>query len=150
MQLHIPRLCAASLVGGNFLINLGQVSFGHLSSRTLILVSSSHTFILECTASPNIPKCSIGTDNHTLLSVTASLEFLPTDILKNCIFPKFLAPQLVACSLVCTRFQRIVPAVPQRRSVLLDIFRTGSINLLKWFKASLGYPKLSTLARLLR
>ncbi len=78
---------------------------------------------------------------------------IPSDVLEHHILKELHLSSLVACSLV-SQLRRLsslrLSALPKNKfnqsTILQDIFRNGSANLLSWFQACLQYPSIADLA----
>ncbi len=85
-------------------------------------------------------------------AVINSILCIPLDIIDHHIFKQLNTSSLVACSLVCrklrTHSSRQLSAKPKfkyyQSRILSEIFGDGSLELLHWFQARLGYPSIFT------
>ncbi len=81
---------------------------------------------------------------------TASIESLPSELLRCLIFPQVLPSSLLACLFVSRHFLKNIlacssfkPATNRHQQRLLEeLYETGSVILLEWFNEYLKYPPI--------
>ncbi len=82
-----------------------------------------------------------------------SILSIPFDVIDHHIFKYLNASSMVACSQVCSklrthysiRLSELPKNYRNQNSILQEIFGIGSLNLLGWFQARLGYPSIAVM-----